>query len=251
MSAYEALALVYDQLTEDVAYQRWADYIQRHFRRSGKEIRTVLDLACGTGSLSCTLAERGYEVIGADASEEMLSVAMEKSRKVKKEKPIFLHQAMEDLDLYGTVDACVCCLDSINYVKKEALAEGIRRVHLFLEPGGLFLFDIRPPWALEAMDGQIFFDEREDLFCLWRGEYVTKGRYCRFEMDLFQEEETGLWRRSQEEHIEYAHAPEELCRCLKAAGFLEIRQYGNLKLRAPKAGEDRIFFTARKGTEQV
>ena len=251
MSAYGALALVYDQLTEDVAYQRWADYIQRHFQRSGKEIHTVLDLACGTGSLSCVLAERGYEVIGADASEEMLSMAMEKSQKVKKIKPIFLHQAMEELDLYGTVDACVCCLDSVNYVPKEALMKGIQRVHLFLEPGGLFLFDIRPPWALEAMDGQIFFDEREDLFCLWRGDYVAKGGFCRFEMDLFQQEETGLWRRSQEEHVEYAHPLEQLCRHLKEAGFLEIRQFGNLKLRAPKPGEDRIFFTARKGTDML
>ncbi|MGI6498134.1 MAG: class I SAM-dependent DNA methyltransferase [Oscillospiraceae bacterium] len=251
MSAYEALALVYDRLTEDVAYHRWADYIERQFKRSGREIRTVLDLACGTGSLSCVLAQRGYEVIGADASAEMLSVAMEKSQAVEGVRPIFLHQAMEHLDLYGTVDACICCLDSLNYIPARALAEGMKKVCLFLEPGGLFLFDIRPPWVLKEMDGQTFFDEREDLYCIWQAAFEEKGARCRFALDLFQREESGLWRRSFEEHVEYAHSLELLHRMMTDAGFLEIRQYGDRKLRAPKAGETRIFFTARKRKDTI
>lgn len=251
MSAYEALALVYDQLTEDVAYHRWADYVEKQFGRSGQEIHTVLDLACGTGSLSCVLAQRGYEVIGADASEDMLSVAMEKSQGVEGIKPIFLHQAMENLDLYGTVDACVCCLDSLNYIPERALAEGMKKVHLFLEPGGLFLFDVRPPWALQGMDGQVFFDEREDLYCIWRAAFEEKRACCRFELDLFRQEESGLWHRSCEEHVEYAHPLERLHQMLTDAGFLEIRQYGDRKLRAPKPGEERVFFTARKGKDTI
>lgn len=248
MSAYKALALVYDRLTEDVAYERWADYIERQFRRSGKEIHTVLDLACGTGSLSVALANRGYEVIAADASEEMLAVAQEKGRQVTGIAPVFLHQAIENLDLYGTIDACVCCLDSLNYIPEQTLWQGIQKVHLFLEPGGLFLFDVRPPWALKAMDGQTFFDEREDVFCIWRAEYEARWKRCRFWMDLFQLEPSGLWSRSMEEHVEYAHTMQELVQMLEQAGFIQIQQFGNLKLRPPKEGEDRIFFTARKGT---
>ena len=112
--AYEFLAGCYDAFTADVHYARWADYLEKHFARSRLPIRTVLDLACGTGSLTRVLAERGYEMIGADLSQEMLAQAAEKCRGAGPIEPIFLHQAMEELDLYGTIDACVCCLDSIN-----------------------------------------------------------------------------------------------------------------------------------------
>ena len=114
--AYEFLAGCYDAFTADVHYARWADYLEKHFARSRLPIRTVLDPACGTGSLTRVLAERGYEMIGADLSQEMLAQAAEKCRGAGPIEPIFLHQAMEELDLYGTIDACVCCLDSINYV---------------------------------------------------------------------------------------------------------------------------------------
>ena len=116
--AYEYLAGCYDRFTADVDYAAWADYLEKHFSRSKLPIHTVLDLACGTGSLTCELARRGYEMIGSDLSEEMLALAAEKARDVDGIPPIFLHQAMEDLDLYGTIDACVCCLDSVNYVTR-------------------------------------------------------------------------------------------------------------------------------------
>ena len=119
--AYEFLAGCYDAFTADVHYARWADYLEKHFARSRLPIRTVLDLACGTGSLTRVLAERGYEMIGADLSQEMLAQAAEKCRGAGPIEPIFLHQAMEELDLYGTIDACVCCLDSVNYVTRPAL----------------------------------------------------------------------------------------------------------------------------------
>ena len=250
MSAYEVLASVYDRLTEDVSYEDWANYIETRFRAWGQPIHTVLDLACGTGSLSCELARRGYEVIGADASAEMLAVAAEKAREISEEPPIFLHQAAESLDLYGTVDACICCLDSINYVHPEALMACFQNVYLFLEPGGLFLFDIRPPCALRAMDGQVFFDEREDLYCIWQGSFEEKTACCRFEMDLFLREENGLWRRSGEEHVEYAHDFGRLIAALETVGFTDICQYGDRRNTPPDPEEDRIFFTARKGTQR-
>ena len=149
--AYEFLAGCYDEFTADVPYRRWADYLEKHFARSALPIHTVLDLACGTGSLTCELAGRGYEMIGADLSEEMLAQAAEKARDVEGIPPIFLHQAMEKLDLYGTIDACVCCLDSVNYVTQpKKLARAFQRVHTFLMPGGLFLFDINTPDKLRG-----------------------------------------------------------------------------------------------------
>ena len=245
--AYEYLAGCYDRFTADVDYAAWADYLEKHFSRSKLPIHTVLDLACGTGSLTCELARRGYEMIGSELSEEMLALAAEKARDVDGIPPIFLHQAMEDLDLYGTIDACVCCLDSVNYVTRpKLLARAFQRVHTFLMPGGLFLFDINTPDKLRGLDGQLFMDEDEDTCCIWRADYSPRCRICTYGMDLFFREDGDLWRRMEEVHEEYAYEPDELERMLRQAGFRHIRQYGERKMRAPKPGEQRIFFTARK-----
>lgn len=247
MGSYEFLAGCYDELTTDVGYARWADYLEKHFAHSPIPVRTVLDLACGTGSLTRELALRGYEMIGADRSEDMLAQAAEKCRGLPGEPPIFLHQPMEALDLYGTIDACVCCLDSVNYVTRpKLLARAFRRVHLFLMPGGLFLFDVNTPDKLRAMDGQVFLDETEDTYCVWRAEYAPRRRVCTYFMDIFRLSGEGLWVRGEEIHEEYAYEPEELEEMLRAAGFRDVRRYGDRKLRRPAPGEERIFFVARK-----
>lgn len=247
MESYEFLAGCYDQLTADVRYRAWADYLERHFARSAIPIRTVLDLACGTGSLTRILAERGYEMIGVDQSEEMLAQAAEKCRDVVGERPIFLHQSMEKLDLYGTVDACVCCLDSVNYVTRPAaLRRAFQRVHLFLMPGGLFLFDVNTPEKFRKMDGQVFLDETEDAYCVWRAEFSEKRRICTYGMDIFRRREGDLWERGQEVHREYAYELGELAGFLREAGFRRIRVCGDRRLRAPREGEERVFFAAWK-----
>lgn len=246
MASYEFLAGSYDALTTDVGYDRWADYIEGHFARLKKPVRTVLDLACGTGSLTRELAGRGYELVGVDLSEDMLSIAEEKCRDLPV-RPRFFCQSMDALRLPGRVDACVCCLDSVNYVlKPQKLQKAFRRVHEVLEPGGLFLFDADTPEKLESMDGQVFLDEDEDTFCVWRGEYSQKRRVCAFWMDIFRRE-GKLWQRGGELHEEYAYTMDELEEYLREAGFVHIKQYGELKRRAPKAGEQRVFFTALKG----
>lgn len=245
--AYENLAGCYDQFTRDVDYVRWADYLERHFARSALPIHTVLDLACGTGSLTLELARRGYEMIGVDQSEEMLAQAAEKCRQASEIPPLFLHQSMDKLDLYGTIDACVCCLDSVNYVTSpQKLERAFQRVHTFLMPGGLFVFDVNTPDKLRALDGQVFLDESTDAYCVWRADYSARRRVCTYGMDLFTLEPDGRWSRAEELHEEYAYEPDELEALLIRAGFSRIKQYGERKLRAPKAGEGRIFFAARK-----
>jgi SAM-dependent methyltransferase len=246
MMNYGSLASCYDGMTTDVNYPRWADYIEKQFARLGRPVHTVLDLACGTGTLSWILAERGYEVIGVDLSPDMLAQAREKTVEEVDEAPIFLCQSMDELDLYGTVDACVCMLDSVNHMTNhQELRRAFARVHLFLEPGGLFLFDVLTPHHLQNLDGGMFLDETEDAYCLWRTDYERKSRICTYAMDLFFRE-GDHWIREQEVHEEYAYTVEELTADLKEAGFTQIRQHGNLKMRAPKEQETRIFFTARK-----
>ena len=248
MGSYEALAGCYDQLTYDVDYSAWADYVQRHFARRGLPGNTVLDLACGTGSLTWELARRGYEMIGVDRSPEMLAQAAEKADGAVPVPPLFLCQSMEKLDLYGNIDACVCCLDSVNYVTEpRKLQRAFQRVHLFLTPGGLLLFDVNTPEKLAGLDGQVFLDETEETYCVWRAEYSRRSRICSYYMDVFRlDRPTGLWDRGVELHRERAYSVPELTAMLEAAGFREIRQYGDRKLRPPRAGEERIFFTARK-----
>lgn len=243
---YGFLASSYDALTHDVDYEGVLDYLERQFRRAKCPVRTVLDLACGTGSLTWLLARRGYETIGVDLSAEMLAQARDKQPPGVAVAPLFLQQSMDKLDLYGTVDACVCCLDSVNYVTRPALLErAFCRVRTFLTPGGVFLFDVRTPEALAAMDGQVFLDETEDAYCVWRGEFSQKRRVCTYSMDIFRRE-GQTWRRGSEEHREYAYTLDELTDMLRRAGFAQISCYSGRSRRRPRPGDDRVWFFARK-----
>ena len=239
MSAYGPLAAWYDVLTRDVDYADFADYYERQFRAAAGEMHTLLDLCCGTGTLTCILAERGYEMIAADASPDMLMQAQEKLFELPEGcvRPLLLCQPAAELDLYGTVDAAYCSLDGFDYLPPEELPEVLRRLHLFIRPGGLLIFDIRTPESFQSLDGEIFVDETEDVLCLWRAE--LEAGVMRFGMDLFQRQ-GDLWSRASEEHIEYVHTPEMLTALLRTAGFGKIETHAD----GPQGDRGRLFFTA-------
>ena len=244
MSSYEGLAASYDALTTDVGYEKRADFLEKLFRRSRIPVHTVLDLACGTGTMTWLLTDRGYELIGVDGSEEMLAAAMEKSGQVEGIPPIFLHQSMPQLDLYGTVDAAICCLDSLNYLTRPAdVQRTFRRLHLFIAPGGSLVFDVHALGKLEAMDGQVWLDEREDVYCVWRTEYSRRSRLLDYYVDIFSVRADGAWERSFEEHRQRWYSVSELTEWLTAAGFGEIRVYGDCRLRAPNETDGRIYIS--------
>ena len=171
---------------------------------------------------------------------------MEKTLPEGLERPIFLCQPMEKLDLYGTVDACVCLLDSVNHVTKPAkLQKAFQRVRLFLEPGGLFVFDVHTPSHLESLDGGMFLDETEDAYCVWRTDYNPRRRICTYAMDVVRRE-GEVWLREAEVHEEYAYTPEQLTEYLRQAGFGDITLYGDRVLAPPTETEQRIYITAIK-----
>ena len=247
MSAYDALAASYDGLMADGAYRRRAAFLARRLRKSPIPVETVLDLGCGTGTIACLLAKKGYQVLAADGSEEMLTQAAAKAAGLER-PPLFLHQAMPRLRLAQPADAVVSTLDSLNYLTAERdLKETFRHVRRWLKPGGLFLFDVNTPCKLRRMNGQLYMDETEESFCVWRTFFSEKTEICTYQVDLFHLRPDGAWDRSFEEHRQRAYEAEELKAWLMEAGFVNIRTYGDCRMSAPKEGEQRIYFSAIRG----
>ncbi len=246
MDAYHQLAQSYDRLTNDVDYEAVVDFYRQILERENLRPRTAVDLACGTGSVTAILARMGLEVTGVDLSEEMLTVAQQKLME-QGLNARFVLQNLRDLRLPKGVDLAVCALDSLDYITEPAdCARAIRRVYKALNPGGIFIFDVNTPEKLRAMDGQVFLDEDEDVYCVWRGEFNRECNICSYGMDLFQRR-GGLWERSFEEHREYAYSREQLTAYLKEAGFTHIQVFADRRFQAPGEGEQRIYFKARKG----
>ena len=246
MNAYHNLAASYDRLTNDVDYEATVAFYEEILKREKLHLRTAVDLACGTGSVSAILARKGYKVIGVDLSEEMLTQAQQKVADLEIQ-PLFLCCPLEKLVLPRGVDLAVCALDSLDYITDPATCqEAIRRVYKALNPGGIFIFDVNTPEKLRAMDGQVFLDEDDDVYCVWRGEFDEETNICAYGMDLFQRR-GQVWHRSFEEHREYAYSQPQLEGFLRMAGFTQIETYGDREFCAPRPGEQRIYFKARKG----
>lgn len=244
MSCYASLAAWYDALTGDVPYGEFADFYEAEFQRCGGEFRLLLDLCCGTGTLTAEMTRRGYELIGVDASVDMLMQARDKCASLTP-APLFLCQDAALLDLYGTVDAAFCSLDGMNYLPPQVLPEVFHRLYLFVRPGGLLLFDIRTPDFFRSLDGQVFVDEKPDVLCLWRADFDDAAGSILYGMDLF-ERQGKFWRRSGEEHVEYAHQPAKLKKLLEEAGFTDVQLHEN----CPQGGSGRLFVTAKRKSEE-
>lgn len=247
MSSYNALASSYDSLMVDGSYRKRADWLEKLFKKSRIQVESVLDLACGTGTIACLLARRGYQVIATDASEEMLTQAAAKACVLEEKAPMFLLQSMPRLRLAEPVDAVVSTMDSLNYLTREKdIRETFRRVYRWLKPGGQFIFDVNTPYKLRRMDQQMYMDETEDSFCVWRTFFSERTKCCTYQVDLFRLNEDDTWDRDYEEHRERAWTEEELRLFLTDAGFSELVVTGDLTMKPPGEEEDRWIFRAVK-----
>ena len=246
MNAYHALARSYDRLTQDVDYEATLAFYYEILKREGVKPRTAVDLACGTGSIALLMARDGLHMTAVDMSEEMLCVASQKAQELPN-PPQFVCQRLENLHLYRGVDLAVCALDSLDYIlDPEVCARAICRIYKALNPGGIFIFDVNTPRKLRAMDGQVFLDEDDDVYCVWRGEFDEDTNICSYAMDLFQRQ-GNIWHRSFEEHQEYAYSARQLTEMLKKAGFTGIAVYADRRFEDPGPEEQRIYLKARKG----
>lgn len=246
LDAYRELAKSYDRLTRDVDYQATVDFYDQILAREGLTPRTAVDLACGTGSVALLLVQKGLQVTAVDMSCDMLTAAQQKAAEANL-YPQFVCQPLQELQLPRGVDLAVCALDSIDYIlDPKDCREAFRRIYKALNPGGCFIFDVNTPEKLRAMDGQVFLDEDDDVYCVWRGEFDEESNICSYGMDLFQRD-GDVWLRSFEEHQEYAYSAQQLEEYLRSAGFTSIRVYGDRTFDPPKTGEQRIYLKARKG----
>lgn len=240
---YAAFAAFYDALTENVDYAQIAAYYDRLRQSFGGKKGILLDLACGTGSLSVLFSEMGYDVIGADSSPEMLSVALSK----KHDAIQYLCQSMTELDLYGTIHAAVCSLDSINHLSgREEVLRAFERVSLFCEPNALFLFDVNTVYKHEqVLESRAFVYETEQVYCVWQNEYLGGGTTM-ITLDFFSEGEDGRYERFSEEFTETAYPEEELRALLERAGFEVCAVYDYLTENPPREDSEKLTFVARK-----
>ena len=176
----------------------------------------------------------------------MLCVAAQKAQEADN-RPLFVCQKLQQLQLPKGVDLAVCALDSLDYITEPAdCQKAIQRIYKALNPGGCFIFDVNTPEKLRSMDGQVFLDEDDDVYCVWRGEFDEQTNVCSYAMDLFQREGNS-WHRSFEEHREYAYSAQQLTTYLKEAGFTSIAVYADRRFAEPAPGEQRIYIKARKG----
>lgn len=221
---YTEFSTVYDLFMDNVPYAEWADGIETVLKENGIDDGLVLDLGCGTGTLTELLASRGYDMIGIDASEDMLAEAIEK-------KPVeldilYLNQDITDFELYGTVRAVVSTCDSLNYVlEDEELLSVFKLVNNYLEPDGVFIFDMNAPEKYETvLADNVFAENRDDASFIWENTYDEVSRINEYALTLYVEtEEAGLYERVEEFHYQRAYSRDEISELLNEAGLEVVK----------------------------
>ncbi len=244
MSGYRVFSQFYDSLTFNVDYEKRAEYLQGVLSLWGHDAGLTLDLACGTGSMTIALKERGWDVFGVDGSQDMLSIAMEKAYD-RELSILFLCQQMESLDLYGTIDTCICTLDSLNHItEKASLQAAFDKVALFMNPGGLFVFDVNTVYKHRHILGNnTFVYDTDEVYCVWQNS-LKENNIVNIELDLFEKAD-GVYTRHTEHIRERAYGVDELKRMLAQSGFETLAVYRDMTTEPLREDSDRAVFVAR------
>lgn len=244
---YDVFSRYYDLLTDDVDYKSRAEYLSELFKKYDTMPSLLLDVGCGTGGFSLEFAKKGIEVIGADTSFGMLSLAKEKAEKDGL-NVLFLNQSGQELDLYGTVDGVICCLDTVNHVTcKRELQRFFNKVSLFLEPQRLFIFDVNTLYKHQYILGDnTFVFDTEEVYCVWQNSFDKITKTTDIFLDFF-ENENGVYTRSSEEFSERVYSREELKVMLERSGMSLVAELGENTFSPPSKTAERSIIIARKG----
>ena len=247
MSAYSGFACVYGKLQRGVDYGQMCTFTEDALERHGIKGRSVLDLACGDGALLECMLGRGWDVTGADASAQMLCEA-DARLFAKGLSCLLLCQPMQELDLYGTVNAAVCTLDSVNHLGSIGdFTKTLGRLHLFIEPGGLFIFDVNTLYKhREVLSNNCFVYDTEEAFCVWQNELDNGSSDVNITLDIFVPRQSGVYSRISEEFTERYFSPEELESALNKAGFTVLELYGGYGCEPVTEQAQRAVYIARR-----
>ena len=248
MEAYTSFAAVYDTFMDNIPYEEWGVYLKSLLKEYDVKNGLVLDLGCGTGTMTEILAEDGYDMIGIDNSEDMLEMAMEK--KVESGHDIlYLLQDMREFELYGTVNAVVSICDSMNYItEEEELVEVFRLVNNYLDPKGIFIFDFNTEYKYREILGDCTIAEnREECSFIWDNYYYEEEKINEYELSLFiQEEDSELYRKYEETHFQKAYTYETMRRLIEESGLEFVTAYDAFTHVKPTEKSERIYMIARE-----
>ena len=247
---YDLLAPIYDAVNGDVDYSAWADFIENIVNKDGGDLRPelVLDLGCGTGSMTLELARRGYDMTGIDYSVEMLDIARARAEdEGLSDKMLWLCQDLREFELYGTVDLAVSCLDTVNHLTSvQDLSKFLALVHNYLVPNGLFIFDVNGKYKFENIYGnQSYVMECDDSFCVWQNFYNCKNHLCDFYITLFSQNPDGSYERYDEEQRERMYTVRSLKKQLLGNGFEFLGAYSDFEFSEGNDDSERIYVVAR------
>jgi len=239
---YNDFAEVYDRL-QDADYDKFVDFYEKIFEKLNLKPELVLDMACGTGNITLPMAKRGYDMIGLDMSVEMLNIARDKAYEEEQEI-LFLCQNMCEMELFGTVDAIVCALDGVNYITDyEDLKQLFRLVQNYLNPGGVFIFDINSVHKLKNILGNnTFVNDEQGIFYVWQSEFSEETNICDFGLTFFEEQEDGSYERFDEFQQERAYTIGEISSAAEAAGLDVTGVYKPFEFATADDNDERIFF---------
>jgi len=246
MNAYTTFSKVYDILMDNVDYKEWGKYIISLLKEYYVNEGLVLELGCGTGNICEILAKCGYDVIGIDNSPEMLGVANEKKTESGRDI-LYLNQDMREFELYGTVKAIVANCDSINYITdKKDLVKVFKLVNNYLDPKGVFIFDLNTEYKYKCIGDSVIAENREDISFIWENEYLPNKKINRYDLTLFIKELDGRYLKHEETHLQKAYSLEEIKEALVKAGMEYVQSYDAFTRNSPKEDSDRIYIIARE-----
>lgn len=245
MEAYSGFAQVYDMFMDNIPYDQWCEYVTGLLREYGIDNGLLLDLGCGTGTITRLLAARGYDMIGIDNSEDMLSIAMEQSEG----GILYLLQDMREFELYGTVKAAVSICDSMNYImSEEELLAVFRLVNNYLDPGGIFIFDLNTEYKYrEILADSTIAENREDASFIWENYYYAEDRVNEYDLTIYvKDQESGMFGRLEETHYQKAYSLDTVKRLLLKAGMEFVASYDAFTREEPAKNSERIYVIARE-----
>ena len=243
---YKNFAYIYDKLMYDVDYHGYTNHIKELIKNCTSDKPIIADLGCGTGTLCIKLAKEGFDMIGIDISEDMLCVAKEKAMNENLEI-LFLNQDMTEFELYGTVDACISMMDSVNYILDEDMLLNLfKNVNNYLNPNGFFVFDMNTEYKLEnTLGSNVFYEVGEDFTYIWQNEYDSESKICNFDLTFF--EKTGdSYQRYDEQQSERAWSVEEIKYLIEKSGLRLEKLYAGLDFEKHEQSSERFFYLCKK-----